>query len=460
MNILALVICFLFFTPGSANAIDVFADGWIPTGIVENGKVMILDQEGQPLPALEGMSPGIRIYPNGLEFTAITNSEGQLVERQLNEKKFFQVQRVINGVPYRMWLEKDQNDFLFTRPSNNASAPTTATSAVDPICKKWNTSSSLLAGSETRVYKNSSQVGPGTNSPTELAVKLGAPDCSQDWMPGCVQDPRKGWVPVWLWSSKVRTCMDTATEAGSSDSRCVDCQTGDIQSQAARLNQMAIQARTRANADLVKYVPKDIHALATQTALECRNFANYRYQDMDKDSFLNYMSLANSSPGPGKTQADVNACASIVQSCGRNDSCDYSVCHGILRTCNQPGLFKGWCLRGVRETLIDAGMIPKVSSIGGRPTDPTTATNLKSYGFKNMIDQFKTDTPPGFHNLPPGAVILYNDPNGISQAGHAEVFTGASYCSDFCSTRPISEYRWEGRSQRRPIGIYIKTRKH
>lgn len=251
--------------------------------------------------------------------------------------------------------------------------------------------------------------------------------------------------------------MDSRTEAGSNGTRCTDCDDGQVEIQGGNLAEIARQARAAANQELVRHVPQNLHAIATQTAAECRNFANYRYRHMDAASFDNFLSIATGSPGPGKSQADIDACRGIVQRCGRGDSCDYSVCYGIIRKCNQPGLFSGWCLRGVRETLIDAGMIPNVSTIGPRPTSPTTGATLESYGFENMIDQFRTESPPGFRNLPPGAVILYNDPMGVSRDGHAEIFTGASYCSDFCSSRPISQYRWDGRSQRRPVGIYIKT---
>jgi hypothetical protein len=286
-----------------------------------------------------------------------------------------------------------------------------------------------------------------------MQVRVSAAQCSQPWTEGCVRDYKNNWRPGWIQSSRLEICQQQRTEAGTQGLDCTDCDTPELQGTTDSLSEIARRTHQLADAELTKLVPQNLHDYAIQETSRCYTFADYLVRKMDVETFVGYINL----PGglnPRKTQEDVNKCEAVLRKPAGQRS-PISACYGIAQACNRPDLFKGWCLKGMRRILQAAGMLPgpDVGILGGSAKN--AGGSLKRCGFDNMIESFRQDAPPYFANIPPGAVLIYNDPTNPQADGHAEVFTGSQYCSDFCSSRPISAYREKTRI---PTGIYVKIR--
>lgn len=426
-------------TQGQASTNFDFKSTGVPIGV--QGTILILDAEGNKLPSKDGLPEGVRVENEKRYFRTLKDSNGNAIEMEKFGTTFIKVRVSFSSGTKDYWIEKDKDDFIFSTPSTH------------PLCIQSTYTSTLYPQSDTRVYEDQYTYGFSAKRNSEYNVKLSYIDCSQTWLPGCVQSNKGGWEAVWMKSEDIAACNETSTEAGSTDIQCLDCGEGKYARQYRLLEQQALSKYRRTDPTLTQFVPENLHQIAIATAREERRFANGRYRRMNVSQFDNYIADLGCTRPP---EAKVNTCRNIIARCHGKGCAEsqYTPCYGLIKKCDRPTKFTGYCLQGVRETLIDAGMIPDVPTIGGSPKDPNVARNLEKYGFKNLIDKFP---PPNYPNLPPGAVMLYKNPEKPSDDGHAEVYTGSSYCSDFCWNEPISSYRPD---TRQPYAIYIKTKAH
>lgn len=108
------------------------------------------------------------------------------------------------------------------------------------------------------------------------------------------------------------------------------------------------------------------------------------------------------------------------------------------------------CLSGVQLTLKAAGLL-QFEERWGAPNYMLQNKTLERYGYTNMVNKISVDPPP------PGAILLYEDvteDKNSRQHGHAEIYTGSVYCSDFCRSYKINDVN----SERVLKGVYLKVK--
>ncbi len=406
-------------------------DTWIPSTMA--GTVSLLDEGGADL-GEKTIAP--------VQIEVVRSSDGSFERREQNGRPYLKVRWTPpNGNTLTFWVEEDHKDFQYTHQQ----------------CLQSKLETSMAPQTHVMKFFESNIPEAGHMSSRPMPVRIRQPQCSQIWTEGCVRDYNSNWRPAWIYSRNIQACREGQTEAGTRETDCDDCGNRELQGTSDSLSEIARRARQSADAQLTRLVPENLHDIAERVVRSCFPYANYLVQKMDLQTFRAYTSLPNGL-NPAKTAEDVKLCEAVLSKPAGQRS-PISACYGIAQACNQPGQFKGWCLRGVRKILQDAGMVSvdrknrDLGVLGGQAK--TAGSALKRCGFENMIDTFRIHDPPFFTNLPPGAVLIYNDPTNSRADGHAEVFTGSQYCSDFCSNRPISEYR---SGTRVPIGVYIKTR--
>jgi hypothetical protein len=113
---------------------------------------------------------------------------------------------------------------------------------------------------------------------------------------------------------------------------------------------------------------------------------------------------------------------------------------------------KGMCYRAVKDALTAAG-ITRSNLPGESAKDAHKKGYLRQAGMRDIMANLKSrhgnDLQAVARNAPPGAVLVYD--GGSHGHGHIEIKAGQNqYCSDFCSTRPVSTYL-----RRRLIGVYV-----
>jgi hypothetical protein len=111
------------------------------------------------------------------------------------------------------------------------------------------------------------------------------------------------------------------------------------------------------------------------------------------------------------------------------------------------------CYRGVKDALVDAGLVdswwPEVAA-----SDAHDKGTLEKKGFKNVMEEGYTSA-----TAPLGAVLVYSggkyrcSENGRKKTcGHIEIKVNQNeYCSDYCKSIPVDHY-----IARKLVGIYVK----
>jgi hypothetical protein len=114
---------------------------------------------------------------------------------------------------------------------------------------------------------------------------------------------------------------------------------------------------------------------------------------------------------------------------------------------------KYFCYRGVKEALVNAGMVDRFWSEEAA-SDAHDKHSLDDRGFKNLITEGYNTS-----NAPLGAVLVYSGgkyrchENGRRKTcGHIEIkLSSNKFCSDYCKTSPADHYL-----ARKLIGVYVK----
>ncbi|MCB0406885.1 MAG: hypothetical protein KDD34_01700 [Bdellovibrionales bacterium] len=318
-----------------------------------------------------------------LQVKAYKSSDGHYITKKFQDKSY----RLVNYKGSSFWVEDNERFYQ---------------NAIPKMCDSAKTSTQIAPRAFIAQYEKSNILSRYNDNPIPISgAFVQSIDCSQNWTAGCIPNGL-GMEAVWISTRHLSQCAYQQTEAQYQP--CTNCQTGKVQQTAQQIQEVVGKTQSIIGSQYSRYVPINIHEIATRVAEKCRVPAKY-----------------------------------LQDRLGTQPRC------GVT-------LFKGRCIQGVRETLQEAGMIPKDQNgkfyrIGEDPEQSVRNHILeKQYGFTDVTKQFSS-----LEQLPVGAVLMYEGLESGS-SGHAEIFTGTHFCSDFCSASPISKKT----SKRRLIGIYVK----